>query len=58
MKTQYTIGEVIYWNGSEVEIVSGPYRLYGGSWQDAIVRDPYSRKYGKQIAVKTPSIGA
>jgi len=31
----YKIGERLWFKGNEVEIVSGPYMLYGAEWQDA-----------------------
>lgn len=45
----YEIGEVIWFKGDEVEIITEPFELYGALWQDAIVLET-----GKRVTVRAP----
>jgi hypothetical protein len=48
----YAIGSTVWHNGTPAKVVSAPFVLYGGEWQDA------TTEAGKTITVPTPEFVA
>jgi hypothetical protein len=49
MPSQYEIGSIAWFNGHPAQIISEPFALYGGSFQNARLPD------GRVVALATPS---